>query len=304
MTSAPRDLSPPSSPGRGAPLRALRTYLEMIKIEHTVFALPFAFLGMMLAAEGWPPWPVVGWIVAAMVGARSAAMGFNRLVDRTIDAKNPRTARRALPAGLLGAGAVRVFIAASLALLVVAAWRLSPLALALSPVAIAIVLLYSYTKRFTAASHLVLGLGLAGAPLGAWIAVRGEVAPAAFVLALVVATWVAGFDVLYALQDERFDREHGLHSIPVRFGVRGALVLSATLHAVMLGALAVLPLLYRGRLGAGYTVGLGGCVALLVYQHWVVRPRDLSRLDAAFFQANGALALWLFAATAFDILRP
>ncbi|HVR28531.1 MAG TPA: UbiA-like polyprenyltransferase [Thermoanaerobaculia bacterium] len=294
-----------SPPGRGgAGRRALRIYLEMIKIEHTVFALPFAFMGMVLAAEGWPRWPVVGWIVAAMVGARSAAMGFNRLVDRAIDAQNPRTASRALPAGALGPGAVRAFIAASLALLVVAAWRLDPLALALSPAAIAVILLYSYTKRFTAASHLVLGLGLAGAPLGAWIAVRGDVAPAAFALALAVATWVAGFDVLYALQDERFDREQGLHSVPVRFGVRGALVLSAALHAVMLAALALLPLLYPGRLGAGFAIGVAGCAALLVYQHWVVRPGDLSRLDAAFFQANGALAIWLFAATAFDILRP
>jgi 4-hydroxybenzoate polyprenyltransferase len=288
----------------GGVLRAVRTYLDMIKIEHTVFALPFAFLGMVLAARGWAPWPTVGWILVAMVGARSAAMGFNRLVDRSIDARNPRTATRALPAGRLSPGAVRAFVAASLALLVLAAWRLNPLALALSPVAIAIVLLYSYTKRFTSASHLVLGLGLAGAPLGAWIAVAGSVEPAALVLALVVATWVAGFDVLYALQDEGFDREHGLHSIPARFGVRGALVISAALHAVMLAALAALPLLYDGPLGAGFAVGVAGCALLLFYQHWVVRPRDLRRLDAAFFQANGTLAIWLFAATAFDILRP
>jgi 4-hydroxybenzoate polyprenyltransferase len=199
---------------------------------------------------------------------------------------------------------VRAFIAASLALLVVAAWRLNPLALALSPVAVAIVLLYSYTKRFTSASHLVLGVGLAGAPLGAWVAVRGSVDGPALLLALVVATWVAGFDVLYALQDERFDREHGLHSIPVRFGTSGALIASAALHALMLAALAALPLVYDGPLGAGFAVGVSGCALLLFYQHWVVRPRDLGRLDAAFFQANGALAIWLFAATAFDILRP
>jgi 4-hydroxybenzoate polyprenyltransferase len=296
---------PPPAPGRaGRPLRAVRTYLEMIKIEHTVFALPFALVSMVLAARGWPPWPAVGWVVVAMVGARSAAMGFNRLVDRSIDARNPRTATRALPAGTLAPGAVRSLVAASLGLLVLAAWRLNPLALRLSPVAIAVILLYSYTKRFTSASHLVLGLALSGAPLGAWIAVRGGVEPAAFVLALVVLTWVAGFDVLYALQDVRFDHEQGLHSIPVRVGVRGALAVSAALHAVMLGALAALPLVYDGPLGAGFAAGVTGCALLLVYQHWVVRPRDLTRLDAAFFQANGALAIWLFAATAFDILRP
>jgi 4-hydroxybenzoate polyprenyltransferase len=283
---------------------AIAVYLEMIKIEHTFFALPFAFLGMMLAAEGWPDWPTVGWVVAAMVGARSAAMGFNRLVDRTIDAANPRTATRALPAGTIRPGSVRVLIAASLLVLVVAAWRLDPLALALSPVAILVVLLYSYTKRFTAASHLVLGLGLAAAPLGAWIAVRGEIAAPALVLALAVLAWVAGFDLLYALQDVRFDRDHGLHSIPARFGVTATLALSAALHALMLGALAALPLLYAGPLGPGFAVGVAGCAVLIAYQHWVVRPGDLSRLDAAFFQANGALAVWLFAATAVDILLP
>lgn len=289
-------------------LRNLSTLLEMIKFEHTLFALPFAFLGMLLAAEGWPSWRTVLWIVVAMVGARSAAMGWNRLVDRRIDAANPRTAGRALPAGLVSPAAVSLFIAASVALLVLAAWRLNPLALALSPVAIGILFLYSYTKRFTWASHLVLGLALAGAPLGAWIAVRGDVRAAPLILAGAVLLWVAGFDVLYALQDLEFDRRSGLFSIPARFGEVGALWISAGLHALMLALLALLPRAYASQsgaaLGPGFWVGWIGCLALISYQHWVVRPGDLSRLNAAFFTANGVLAVWLFAATAVDILLP
>ena len=283
-------------------LRSLRTVLEMIKIEHTLFALPFAFLAMVLAAHGWPSWRVVGWIVVAMVGARSAAMGFNRLVDRRIDADNPRTAGRALPAGQVSPGFVTVFVLASCGLLVLAAWRLNPLALALSPVALAILLGYSYTKRFTAFAHLVLGLALAGAPLGAWIAVRGTVEATPFLLAGVVILWVSGFDVLYALQDEDFDRRRGLHSIPARIGTVPSLWVSGALHAAMLMLLAQLPRIYPG-LGTGFWVGFAGCVAMLAYQHWVVRPRDLSRLNAAFFTANGVLSVWLFAAIAVDVLR-
>ncbi|HSG39254.1 MAG TPA: UbiA-like polyprenyltransferase, partial [Thermoanaerobaculia bacterium] len=282
------------------PFRTLSTVLEMIKIEHTLFALPFAFLGMLLAAEGWPSWGTVFWIVVAMVGARSAAMAFNRLVDRRIDAANPRTATRALPAGLVTPGAVAAFTAASAGLLVLAAWRLNPLALALSPLALAILFLYSYTKRFTWGAHLVLGLSLAGAPLGAWIAVRGDVRAAPLLLAGAVLTWVAGFDVLYALQDLEFDRRAGLFSIPARFGVTGALWISALLHAGTLLLLALIPRVYSsasGGLGPAYWLGWAGCLALIAYQHWVVRPGDLSRLNAAFFTANGALSVWLFAAT-------
>lgn len=282
--------------------RTLRTVLEMIKFEHTLFALPFAFLGMLLAAEGWPSWRTVLWIVVAMVGARSAAMGWNRLVDRRIDAANPRTATRALPAGLLSPGAVAVFIAASAAVLVFAAWQLNPLAFYLSPLALAILFFYSYTKRFTWLSHVVLGLALSGAPLGAWIAVRGDVAPAPFVLAGAVLLWVAGFDILYALQDLDFDRQSGLFSIPARFGVVGSLWLSAAFHTGMLALLAALPAVYPPGLGTGYWIGWLGCLILVAYQHWVVRPGDLSRLNAAFFQANGVLAVWLFATTALDIL--
>lgn len=283
-----------------------RTVLEMIKFEHTLFALPFAFLGMMLAAGGWPEWATVGWIVVAMIGARSAAMGFNRLVDRRIDAANPRTAGRALPAGKVSPGWVAGFIAFNVALLLFAAWRLNPLTLAFAPVALGVILGYSFTKRFTWASHLVLGLALAGAPVGAWIAVTGSFAVTPFVLAAAVLLWVAGFDVLYALQDLDFDRSSGLHSIPARFGVGGSLWISGALHAAMLAVLGVLPPLYAAgggpSLGWIYGVGWFGCLALLAYQHWIVRPSDLSRLDAAFFQANGALSVWLFAATAVDLL--
>jgi 4-hydroxybenzoate polyprenyltransferase len=292
--------------GPRSALARLRIVLQMIRFEHTLFALPFAFMGMLLAAGGWPPWDKVGWIVAAMVGARSAAMGWNRLVDRRIDAANPRTAGRALPAGLVTPAFVAGFVAASVALLLVAAWRLNPLALALAPVALLVVLGYSYTKRFTWASHLVLGLALAGAPLGAWIAVRGDVGAVPLLLGGAVLLWVAGFDILYALQDLDFDRRTGLYSVPARFGVRGALWLSALLHAGVLALLAWLPRLYRPApglaLGAAYWVGWAGCAALIAYQHAVVRPGDLSRLDAAFFQANGALSVWLFAATAVAIL--
>src|SRR5579864_335398 len=305
-----------SDMGSRSILERLKVVLDMIKFEHTLFALPFAFMGMLLAAGGWPPWRTVGWIVAAMVGARSAAMGWNRLVDRRIDAANPRTAGRALPAGQVTPAFVAGFVAASAALLVVAAWQLNPLALALSPVALAILLLYSYTKRFTWASHLVLGLSLAGAPLGAWIAVRGDVAAPPLALGGAVLLWVAGFDILYALQDVDFDRRAGLFSVPARFGVPAALGLSALLHAAMLVLLAWLPSLYHPAsgpgaaglgapgLGAAYWVGWAGCLALISYQHAVVRPGDLTRLDGAFFQANGALAVWLFGATAVAILWP
>jgi len=274
----------------------------MIKFEHTLFALPFALMGMMLAAGGWPAWRVVGWILVAMVGARSAAMGFNRLVDRRIDAANPRTATRALPAGLVTPGFVALFVAASLGLLLVAAWRLNPLCVQLVVVAIPVLLGYSYTKRFTWASHLVLGLALGGAPIGAWIAVTGALAPTPFVLAAAVITWVAGFDVLYALQDERFDRERGLHSIPARFGTVGALWISGALHVATLALLVALARIYPPGLGAYYGAGLAGCAVLLAYQHAIVKPRDLSRLDVAFFTTNGLLSLALFAATALDLL--
>lgn len=283
-------------------LHKLKVVLEMIKFEHTLFALPFALIGMVLAADGWPAGRVFGWILVAMVGARSAAMGFNRLVDRQIDAANPRTASRALPAGLVSPAFVALFVVASLALLVLAAWRLNPMCVKLVAVAIPVLLGYSFTKRFTWVSHLVLGLALGGAPLGAWVAVTGELAPTPFLIAFVVLTWVAGFDVLYALQDEQFDRERGLFSVPARFGTVGALWISGALHVATLAGLAALPFVYPPGLGAAYWVGFAGCVLLLAYQHAIVRPGDLSRLNAAFFTANGVLAVGLFAAVLADRL--
>ncbi|MCZ6725786.1 MAG: putative 4-hydroxybenzoate polyprenyltransferase [Acidobacteria bacterium] len=280
----------------------LRTVLEMIKIEHTLFALPFAFLGMILAAEGWPSWATVGWIVMAMVGARSAAMGFNRLVDRHFDAENPRTAQRALPAQQIAPRFVGLFVLSSSAVFLLAAWRLNRLTLILAPIALVVLLGYSYTKRFTSWSHLILGLALGGAPLGGWIAVRGDVAATPLLLTAIVLCWVAGFDVLYALQDLEFDRDRGLHSIPARLGERPALWVSGLLHLAMLGLLVALPRTYPPGLGWAYWLGVAGCAALLGYQHTIVRPGDLSRLDAAFFQANGLLAVWLFAMTAVDQL--
>lgn len=277
----------------------------MIKFEHTIFALPFAFMGMMLASEGWPTWRTVGWVVVAMVGARSAAMSFNRWVDRKIDAENPRTSDRALPSGKVTPGFVVTFTLTSCALLVLAAWQLNPLALALSPVALLVLLGYSFTKRFTALSHLALGLALSGAPLGAWIAVRGDVTWTPLLLAFAVLCWVAGFDVLYALQDLEFDRRSGLHSIPAWLGETRSLRLSTLLHVAMVVLLALLPRQYPPGLGTSYWIGVVGCIGLLGYQHWIVRPGDLSRLNAAFFQTNGFLAVWLFAATALDLLlRP
>ena len=283
-------------------LHRLKIVLEMIKFEHTLFALPFALIGMVLAADGWPSGRVFGWILVAMVGARSAAMGFNRLVDRQIDAANPRTASRALPAGLVSPGFVALFVVASLGLLVLAAWRLNPMCVKLVAVAIPVLLGYSFTKRFTWVSHLVLGLALGGAPLGAWIAVTGALAPTPFLITFVVLTWVAGFDVLYALQDEAFDRERGLFSVPARFGTVGALWFSGALHVATLVGLAALPFVYPQGLGVFYWVGVAGCAALLAYQHAIVKPGDLSRLNAAFFTANGVLAVWLFVAVVADRL--
>ncbi|MGH9943431.1 MAG: UbiA-like polyprenyltransferase [Pyrinomonadaceae bacterium] len=271
----------------------IRTTLDMIKIEHTLFALPFALLGAVLAAEGMPGWWQLVWIAAAMVGARSAAMTFNRIVDREFDAANPRTSGRALPAGLLSVRFAWAFTVASAALFFLAAAILNRLTLILAPVALASVLLYSYTKRFTSLSHLVLGWCLSIAPTGAWIAVRGAIdSPTPLLLSLVVLLWTAGFDVLYACQDAEFDRGAGLRSIPVRVGVGRALWLSRLLHA---GAFASLAGLYfTTSLGPLALSGVILTGALLVYQHRLVCADDLSRLNAAFFTTNAFVSVILF----------
>jgi 4-hydroxybenzoate polyprenyltransferase len=273
----------------------------MIKFSHTLFALPFALLSAFLAAGGWPRLATLGKILLAMVGARSAAMAHNRLADRRLDAANPRTATRALPTGALSVRYVWGFLLASIALFLGAAASLNRPTLFLSPVALALLLTYAYTKRFTALSHLVLGLCLALAPIGAWIAVTGSLAPLPILLGLAVLFWTAGFDVIYALQDEEFDRRAGLRSIPARLGARRALALSSVFHVLM----AVLLLAVWRLAGGGwiFLAGIAATIAALVYQHAIVKPGDLSRVDAAFFTANGFVSVVLALCGIAEVLR-
>jgi len=275
-------------------------FLEMIKFSHTVFALPFALTGALLAARGLPSWQQLAWICLAMVGARTAAMGLNRLIDAEIDARNPRTAGRAIPAGLIGKGVTLVFIIASLALLLIAAARLNPLCLRLAPLALFFLVLYSYCKRFTALAHVVLGICLAAAPIGAWIAIRGTIDLPALVLGGIVLFWVAGFDILYALQDLDFDRTAGLNSIPVLLGVNGSLWTARLFHLVMLGLLAALWVLMG--LGVYFAAGIMVVVVMLAYEHWLLRAGDLTKLDAAFFNMNGYISVAILIFTALEVL--
>jgi 4-hydroxybenzoate polyprenyltransferase len=281
-------------------LHNLRTTLEMIKWEHSVFALPFALCGAMLAAGGWPTAHQLVWIVIAMVAARSAAMAFNRLADAAIDAANPRTRTRALPAGQLSPAFVTTFVLVSSAIFVVAAAQLNRLALWLSPAALAILLLYSYTKRFTRWSHIVLGFALGIAPAAAWIAVRGSLDPRILLLTAAVTFWVAGFDVLYACQDFDFDRQAGLHSIPRHFGVRNALWIARIFHLLMVGLLVALLFAFAlGKIAAG---GVLLVILLLIYEHSLVKADDLSKLNAAFFTMNGVVSVLFFLFVAGDLL--
>lgn len=270
-------------------------YGRMIRFSHTVFALPFALTAAALAAQhGGISTSQVLWIVVAMVGARSAAMGFNRLADHAIDARNPRTAGRELPKGVLARGEVWAFVLVSAAALVLAAGMLNPLCLALSPLALLIVFGYSYTKRFTALSHLVLGLALAVAPVGAWLAIRGSFHPVPIVLGLAVLLWVAGFDTIYACQDAEVDRQQGLFSLPARIGVAGALRVARGLHALSAALLA--SLYWLAPLHPLYLGGAAAVAGLLVYEHSLVRATDLSRVMQS-FNLNGWVSLGYFAAT-------
>jgi 4-hydroxybenzoate polyprenyltransferase len=275
-------------------------FLEMIKFSHTIFALPFALSGALLAAGGIPTPRQMLWIVLAMVGARTAAMGLNRLIDARIDARNPRTATRAIPAGLIGRGTTLLFILASLALLLAAASQLNRLCLFLSPLAIFFLVLYSYCKRFTSLAHVVLGICLSAAPLGAWVAIRGSMDAPALILGGAVLFWVAGFDILYALQDLDFDRSAGLHSIPVLLGIEGSLWAARIFHMAMLGLL--LGLFSLLQLGAWFMIGILVTAAMLLYEHWLLRDGDLTRLDAAFFNMNGYISVVLLLSTAADVL--
>jgi len=283
-------------------LQSLSLTLEMIKWEHSIFALPFALCGAMLAAGGLPTLHQLAWIVVAMVAARSAAMAFNRLADAAIDGANPRTSTRALPAGRLTPAFVATFVIVSSAIFVMAAAQLNRLALWLSPVALAVLLLYSYTKRFTRWSHLVLGFALGIAPSAAWIAVRGSLDPRILLLTAAVTFWVGGFDVLYACQDFDFDRERGLHSIPRFLGIGGALWVARAFHVVML--LLLIALLMVFGLGKLAMAGVVVVALLLVYEHSLVSPGNLSKLNAAFFTMNGVISVVFFGFVAADILLP
>jgi len=281
-------------------IRNLRVTLEMIKWEHSIFALPFALCGAMLAANGLPAGQQMIWIVVAMVTARSAAMAFNRLADASIDAANPRTQTRALPAGALTPAFVATFVVVSCGVFVLAASRLNHLALVLSPIALGVVLLYSYTKRFTRWSHLFLGLALGIAPSAAWIAVRGSFDPRILLLTAAVTFWVGGFDVLYACQDYEFVQEAGLHSIPRYFGIRQALRIARLFHVFMLVLLMGLVVVFG--LGKLAVIGVVVVMLLLAYEHSLVSPTNLSNLNAAFFTMNGVISVVFFVFIAGDLL--
>lgn len=285
-------------------LTRVRLTLEMIKFEHSVFALPFALTGALLAmrdagatlAEAWPKF---AWIVVAMVAARSAAMAFNRVVDAGIDARNPRTRSRHIPAGVLSRSFGWGFVAVSSAVFVLAARALNPLCLLLAPVALGVVFFYSFTKRFTSFSHVVLGFALGIAPAAAWIALRGELDPRILWLTAAVTCWTAGFDIIYSCQDFAFDREAGLFSLPRRLGIAGALRVSRALHVAMLGCL--LALVHALALGPLAVAGVAVVAALLAYEHRLVKADDLSRVDAAFFTINGYVSVLFFLFWAADI---
>lgn len=268
---------------------------RMIRFSHSIFALPFALTSAVLAAGDRIRPEQVLWILVAMIGARSAAMGVNRLADQEWDARNPRTAARELPSGVVGRGEAWGLVAVSGAALVLAAAMLNPLCLALSPVALIVVFGYSYTKRFTSLSHLVLGLALAIAPVGAWIALRGSFAAVPLVLGVAVMAWVAGFDTIYACQDVDFDRREGLHSLPARLGIASALVAARALHVTSVALLA--SLYWLTPLHPVYLAGVAGVAALLVYEHSLVRHDDLSRVDVAFFTVNGWVSVGYFGVT-------
>jgi len=278
----------------------IKTALEMIKWEHSIFALPFALSAAMLAASGLPTLPQVIWIIVCMVSARSAAMAFNRLADAQIDAANPRTATRAIPAGVLSGRFVAIFVLFFCLVFVLAAAQLNRLTFMLSPVALAVVLLYSYTKRFTRWSHLVLGFALGIAPAAAWIAVRGSLDPRILILTAAVTFWVGGFDMLYACQDIDFDRANRLNSVPQSFGIPRALILARLLHITMLVLLVALILTFG--LGKIAMAGVVAVALLLAYEHSLVSSHDLSKLNAAFFTMNGVIAVVFFLFIAADLL--
>jgi 4-hydroxybenzoate polyprenyltransferase len=271
---------------------AVRHFLDAIKFEHTVFALPFAYMAMVLAADGWPGWRVLLWVTLAMAGARTLAMSVNRLADRFMDAANPRTARRHLPTGRLTPAQVTTAAVLAGAVLLLSAWMLNPLCLMLSPLAVLFLVGYSYTKRFTWLSHWILGFTDGIAAAGGWIAVRAAFEPPVYVLWFALTVWIAGFDLIYACQDVAFDRRNRLHSVPARFGIPAALTTARVCHLLTIAAFAVLG--WMMGLGLLYWLGVLVVAGLLVYEHSLISPGDLSRLDVAFFNVNGYIAVILF----------
>lgn len=275
-------------------------YLRMIKFSHSVFALPFALTAAFIAAKGAPPMNTLFWIIAAMVSGRTAAMGLNRIVDRDIDIANPRTANREIPAGKIRVMEAALFVVVSMVLFVFSAYMLNPLCFKLSWIAIAVIALYSYTKRFTWFSHFALGIAISGAPVGAWIAVTGGFDAGILLLGLAVVFWLAGFDMLYALQDMEFDRSYGLYSIPQRFGVGRSLRISHFCH-LLTWILLLLTGVYF-NLTAPFYIGIAIAGGLLVYEHMLVKPDDLSKLNKAFFDMNGYISLTIFCFTLISYL--
>lgn len=282
----------------------IKIFLEMIKFEHTIFALPFAFMGALLGSvvvNGvYPSWAQVGWVTLAMVGARTAAMGLNRIIDKVIDAKNPRTASRAIPAGLISSGWAMVFVVISFALLFWATWNLNSLSMKLLPIAVLFLVGYSYTKRFTWLCHVILGLTIAMAPMGGWIAVTGEITGVSLIFYVTIALWTAGFDIIYACQDVEFDQKEGVYSIPSRFGIKNGLFIARAFH--MLTAVGLLCIFFMTDLSFVYLIGLLIAYAILYYEHRLVSPTDLSKLNAAFFTMNGILSVVVFAFTFLDLV--
>jgi len=283
-----------------ATIDKISVYLRMIKFSHSIFALPFAFTSALVAASGIPDLRQIAWIALAMVGARSGAMGLNRIIDRKIDSANPRTEGREIPRGAISVFAAALLVIVSFCLLVLAAYMLNPLCLKLSPLAIAVLVIYSYTKRFTWLSHFVLGLAISAAPLGAWIAVKGSFDIEIVPLGVAVILWLAGFDVLYALQDIDFDRKYGLHSIPKRFGIRRSIYFSRMLHAASFFLLVTSGIIFK--LGGFYWFGMILTAGLFLYEHSLLKVDDLSKLDFAFFNMNGYISMTVFIFTLMDYI--
>jgi len=282
----------------------VKIFLEMIKFEHSIFALPFAYMGALLGSvvihDSLPSWAQIGWITLAMVGARTAAMGLNRIIDRVIDSKNPRTAGRAIPAGLISAGTAMVFVIISFIAFFWATYNLNPLSMKLLPIAVVFLVFYSYTKRFTWLCHIVLGLTIAMGPMGGWVAVTGEINGISLVLYFTIALWTAGFDVIYACQDAESEKSTGVYSIPSKFGVKAGLIVARIFH--ILTAIGLLTMFFMTDLSYVYLIGLIIAYLILIYEHRLVSPNDLSKLNAAFFTMNGVLSVVVFTFTFIDLV--